>query len=114
MKIEITATPTFWLYLSAEQIELISQCATAHYDSTCRASAKLGGFVYGWTNAVKFNATTPVQASFREIDTVLKCLEIGYYIDDLAFQSKQLSMTLRRALFQSNIEISKIHITLEV
>lgn len=45
MKIEITATPTFWLYLSAEQIELISQCATAHYDSTCRASAKLGGFV---------------------------------------------------------------------
>lgn len=114
MKIEITAKPVFWLYMSLEQVKLISECASVHYDSACRASAKVGGFVYGWMNSKSANPDMPLQAAFRDVDTALKCLEIGYHFDEHAGPSKQLSMELRRAMFKANQEISKIRIEMEV
>lgn len=113
MKIEITAKPVFWINLTADEIQLIKNCALSHYDRTCISAAKVGGFIYGWDNALRFDNEAKISASFREIDIVLKCLEIGYHNDDWTIPSQQLSMTLRRALFKSNDELSKFRFTLD-
>lgn len=114
MKIVLSAQPVFSFNLKADEIQLIKRCALSHYDTACRSAAGVGGFIHSWDNALRFNSEAKISASFREIDAVLKCLEIGYHNDDWAIPSQQLSMTLRRALFKANQEVSKIHIEMDV
>lgn len=57
-----------------EDLELLRACAVAHYDGPVKASAKQGGFIYGWIN----KQTIPglgCRCSSEELDTCAKALE---------------------------------------
>lgn len=78
MKFEIKGQPVFNFSLQESEIRLISKCAESHYDAVCRASAALGGFVYGWARRTDLgppDVRVEVSATWDELATVLKNLE---------------------------------------
>ena len=69
----VSYSPVFHLTLNKDIVDLIVEKGLNHYDGTCRAACKQGGFIYGWRNCVNCEATCT--ASFRELDLTLKILE---------------------------------------
>lgn len=90
MQIVITARPIFNLPLTLDQIELLAKLSDAHYDGRCKAASRpgTGGFIHGWKGCATFHAENPhldrepftVQATWHEIDTTLKILEMCSYL----------------------------------
>lgn len=76
MKIEIIGRPEFWFALTDAQMAVLELLSSVHYDGVCKDATKVGGFIYGWKNARASVEATTVRASFREIDTCLKILEV--------------------------------------
>jgi len=117
MKIEITCTPKFWLYLTLAQVELLSKLAIWHYDATCNRAALQGGFIFGWLNHYKFveehdEGHGPVSASFGDLDLALKIMEmppksIPDQKEALAMIG-EMSINFRRALSLSNAVCSDL------
>ncbi|WP_157979478.1 hypothetical protein [Rhodoferax ferrireducens] len=75
MRIEITSQPRFELPLSLETVDLLMEMSRHHYDFVCKQASAVGGFIYGWRNSVSFVPESPVSATWRELDTVLKICE---------------------------------------
>lgn len=75
MKFEIAGRPEFWFNLTDEQLYVLQTLSSVHYDGVCKQAAKLGGFIYGWTNARAFTKDANLKASWRELDTCCKILE---------------------------------------
>lgn len=87
MNIEITGTPAFHLPLTPIHIDVLMRLSDLHYDVTCKAASKLGGFLYGWNNAITWKEQNrepdddtkyTVQADWRDLDICLKIMEITY------------------------------------
>lgn len=77
MRIDIIGQPTFRFELTVNQVLSIRTCAINHYDTLCRKSGMVGGFVYGWVVQASFENPTTVSATFRELDLTCKILEGG-------------------------------------
>lgn len=80
------------LRLTGRELEVIFRTAEHHYDGKCAGSAQPGGFLYGWKNRLffkgSFNArnrkeSIEMPATWGELDTVAKVLEMaGYQFDN--------------------------------
>lgn len=82
------------LNLTGREVEIIFRTAEHHYDGKCKSAAMPGpgAFVNGWKNRLfmtgSFNArnrkqSVDVPASWGELDTVAKILEMaGYQFDN--------------------------------
>lgn len=60
--------------VTATEVETIAALSSCHYDNTCRRACRVGEFIYGWYNSIRFNAPS-VNVSAREADLVCKILE---------------------------------------
>lgn len=94
MRIEIAAQPKFWLRMSLPLVNLLVKLSRAHYDSVCRSASipGPGAFINGWLCSLTpisgdklaedgtrlEDSGTPimVSASFHDLDTVLKIIEM--------------------------------------
>ena len=83
MQVQITVRPSFRFDLTAKEAEMLKILAGSHYDSTCRKSADVGGFIYGWNNMM-FNLASDeaesVTGTWDELDLACKILEPSNYI----------------------------------
>jgi hypothetical protein len=88
VQIEISAEPRFYVPLTLEEVEVLKELSSLHYDALCRASGEpvTGGFIHGWWNSLSIQvnypisdepteALRPVKASWRELDLCLKIME---------------------------------------
>lgn len=57
MKLEgVLYQPKLIIQLTVADVGLLITCSELHYDAKCNAAGKLGGFLYGWNNVVKWAA----------------------------------------------------------
>lgn len=106
MLVEVSAQPEFLIPLNLEQVNILMDLSTHHYDSTCRAASKRGetfdqqGFIYGWHTVISAYVNTPVipdfdpiddmgkqtvkvKATWRQLDLVLKILEMTGHLEPI-------------------------------
>lgn len=87
MKIAIRGVPAFELTLSKRLVQTLMQCSELHYDSTCKAQSKVGGFIYGANNCVGLLEKDSVTVSWtwRQCDIACKIAEFpptGLFSDE--------------------------------
>lgn len=125
MNIEITGTPAFHLPLTPLHIDVLMRLSDLHYDGTCKAASKLGGFLYGWNNAIQWRHKNPdpkddtihtVRADWHNLDICLKIMEIAYmrgWLDamesnhsreDIQTAVHELELSFRGAMRQASHE----------
>lgn len=108
MKVTIIGRPEYQLLMDSETVALLMLLAQTHYDGTCRAAARPGGFLYGWANIVCWNQDTlddsiepqRCAASARELDLTLKLCEGAPHLTLAANRDllQAYAVTARRAL----------------
>lgn len=86
MKTFLQAELIAHIEVSDEDFDFIKKCCDGHYDFKVAETVKVGGFLYGHTNrrdwAKEANEPDNVMTlRFRQIDLLLKALEMGNYID---------------------------------
>lgn len=121
MKIEIHAVAKFWMDLTPEHVGVLMKAAQWHYDGVCNQAAQVGGFIYGWNNAVTpypgMEVTPKCSASFRDLDICLKILEIAGTImfPDEIDQDRvtDLRKSFRAALQMANEKMGEITFAVE-
>jgi len=87
MKFHIRLVPRFRFELTPAQLTMLTKASEMHYDASCRglslrptpgASASTG-LLLGWRNAHDWAATSGdpaiLEASWRDLDLCLKCME---------------------------------------
>ena len=117
MKIQIVAAPKFLLPLTLSQVDLLMKLGLMHYDHTCNAAVRVGGFIYGWNNRVTFSAEeaehpSPCVANFRELDLCLKIMEFPPLSEDELRDLADMRISFGRALSRSS-EMNKFQIDVE-
>lgn len=111
MKITIYALPHFRCEFTEDQLGVLARLSNLHYDGTCQAASRIGGFIYGWLVGYKAYLTYReegesfyVYAKFRELDLCCKILEGSHFLrddrDGLTVAS-DLAWALRKALIKS-------------
>ena len=87
MKATIRAKAVFDVPMTDEELRVLAALSAAHYDGTCRAASQDGGFLRGWRNRCDWLLEDKqplgdfqVNASWRELDLLLKCLEGARYL----------------------------------
>ena len=83
MKIQVHARPQFTIPFTPEDINLLVTLSEQHYDGYCRSISRPGpeGFLCGWkrrydcTGASSPEEPLAVEATWRQLDTLAKCLE---------------------------------------
>lgn len=69
--------PFFILMLTKRVASALVTLSENHYDSRCQLAGREGGFLYGWRNHfVEFELDSPVETSPRELDTLMKIMEL--------------------------------------
>lgn len=109
MKIEISSRPVFSLPLPLKTVELLMTMSRHHYDGRCKSASAVGGFIYGWSNSVTFAPEGPVDATWDQLDTLLKiCENVAVLHEDPGARSVvwKLTTDVHRALSHWN-RISK-------
>ena len=113
MRCTLHAIPSFLLTITREELAVLLDCAGTHYDSVCKSSSLQGGFLYGWKNQFFFlsdGEATPnevnVTATWREMDTCLKILEMPRH--HVAMRAQNLSHSLRQYLRQSQTHLTHL------
>lgn len=82
MKFEVTAKPVFHFTPTEQQIACLISLARLYYDGRCKAAAQQGGFIYGWRNAIVEFKMPEVSASWHDLDTTMKIIEMVNYMPD--------------------------------
>lgn len=73
--------PKLIIQLTVADVGLLITCSELHYDGTCKAAGRSGGFLRGWKNRVQFaedsKDTIPVDliVDFKTCDLVAKITE---------------------------------------
>jgi hypothetical protein len=77
MKATIQATPTIYLFLTAEIIDMIEVLSRKHYDAVCRRVSLPGGEVDCWRDVLRTwdEKEIRVDFTFREADIIAKVCE---------------------------------------
>lgn len=112
MNYEIYGVPRFEFRISRQQLDFLMDYSSAHYDTECRFASRVGGFVYGWNNRMGIDSYTRVSASFRDLDTCLKILEIpipSMNLKDRKIQ-EELASSFRDMLTFANSQCKYWHI----
>ena len=110
---EVKFTPTAILTFTLEELEVLLECCEKHYDYVCRSlAAKAADTPDGRNGKVRgmLNATTVVgenyshELTWREIDTMVKSLEVGQYLPDVERGKAAfgLGLELRKVLHTLN------------
>lgn len=100
------------LELNEPELELLIECSKAHYDRHCRSISEVGGFLYGMKNMLDIGEAER-SCSFREIDTLCKCLEVSpllYGKDPIkAVQASGIWMFMKQQLNDINREWTRLN-----
>jgi hypothetical protein len=80
MKIEPSVSFKYYVYVDAQTLKALVMLGLDHYDDHCRRSAQNDGFIAIWYRImIGANGWIPpdyIEASWREIDTCCKILEM--------------------------------------
>lgn len=98
MDIEIRVQCVFSVPFVQEQIDVLTKLAQVHYDHKCKSAPEEGGFIAKWQKYMSADRVYrdtltenddpfTVSATFSELDTCLKILEVA----NLAYHSKLIS-----------------------
>ena len=105
MKVLIRSQPVFDIPITPIELGILKRMSESHYDGHCNSISRVGGFLYGWTNHQEFLAEIDapedqyrVTATWSQVDTLLKCLEMRRYLhsDD----EREIALRLSRQLFK--------------
>lgn len=115
--ITVTASPTFELQLSLQDVEIMQRLAKHHYDSTCRLAGETG-FIKRWQSGLlaQFEDEAVVlTASWYDLDILSKILESRFWEseNDAARMSK-ISITIGEAMRIARAEVSGVRIPVVV
>lgn len=109
MEAKIVLKPSFSLKLETDIVEILIQESSRHYDLSCRGASREGGFIFGWRNSIDFGCSCA--ASFRELDTTLKILEM-YKGDKMDVVNNYKKMVIKCFDVSNNLELNSIDIAL--
>ncbi len=126
MKIEMTASAVFLFKLSEDQMRVLIDCSTWHYDYACKIASRPGGVIFGWNNSMtcyreddsrteaEKDEFLPCHAVWRDLDICCKILE-GTHV--LSKDDRQIAYALQRrfrdCLRQANEKIHTIKFDVE-
>lgn len=88
--------------------------ALRHYDVTCRNAALLSGFMYGWSNTVKFSDPedpSSIHTDFKDLNLTLKILEGASQAPESDQQALKDFRDLIRAALEKSYELKTIVLT---
>lgn len=70
--------------LAKTEVTRIQRIALSHYDATCIAAAKVGGFIYGWMNSLNLETADAKDFTINldQVSLVTKILEQESYQKD--------------------------------
>jgi hypothetical protein len=89
-----------------EDFEFIWECCTHHYDLTVKAMVNIGGFLYGFRNRRSFsnNVDKAADLTLRQIDLVLKSLEMYYANKEQAYRLTTELQAISKELIEVHTE----------
>jgi hypothetical protein len=101
MKVTIHGKPTFTVRLTRSLVDRLIGIAKVHYDAACRRTGCPGGFLYGFQ--VHFELDPDAQTidetlSWRDVDTLLKVLEVRHYLPNTNQAVEDLNRSLHCAM----------------
>ncbi len=83
MKYYLQATLSAFIQITDEDFKLLWDDCENHYDAKIQSFTKVGGFMYGWKNRrdwAENEEDKEKELTFREIDSLLKAMEMDYTI----------------------------------
>jgi len=101
MKVTIHGKPTFTAKLTRQLANELIKIATMHYDSTCKRAGCPGGFLYGFWISFELDSgleTNDATMSWRDVDTLLKILEVRHYLPHVSPAVDDLNRSLHQAM----------------
>ena len=105
-RIVVYGKPVFDFTISAQEIEMLVDLSTRHYDATCKMASALGGFIYGWRNMAAGHVAVAVSATWRDLDLCCKILEGRQFYrqneQHLLRMASDMAMEFGRALRYAN------------
>jgi hypothetical protein len=79
VNIEIRAIPSYKLDITETLVDSLMLCCSMHYSPECIVAGKVGGFIFGWNNAIKAGNQCDfdpcITATSRQLDIALKIME---------------------------------------
>ncbi len=115
IKMTMYADPKFKVYLTRDQVRVLTNLSLLHYDSTCQSYGAVGGLLYGWENRFEFNLhdgeLTPesvmeLNCNRHNLDILCKILELGFgmlRVGDNSSESDYIAATSMRAAFSGTL-----------
>lgn len=88
MKHQIFVKPEVDLQPTDEEFDFLLKCCKLHYSYDCQSLIEVGGFLYGWKGRREFYKNNKADKgderpsytiSFRQMDTLLKAMEMAPY-----------------------------------
>jgi hypothetical protein len=89
MDIQINASPVFLVPLREKHIKILMLLSEHHYDGTCKAASKVGGFLHRWKNQIDWwksgcyeqeEEYKTIRTDMHELGLCCKMLEIASYL----------------------------------
>ena len=99
---EISFKPIAHVTFTSAEIRLMCECSRCHYDGVCKDASKVGGFLYGMSNAEENAPGHSHSLTWRQLDTLAKILELG----------SMLELEKAKTAFGLNLEIRRTFHTL--
>jgi hypothetical protein len=79
MQVNLQGSPSATFTLTSAEAYVLMRCSATHYDSVCIQASAPGGFIARWHRVTTSEDPVfgrEVYASFDELDTSLKCMEL--------------------------------------
>lgn len=80
--ISVGCTQRFDIVATPQMVSLLMKLGEMHYDGVCKASVRVGGFIYGWNNWMVYEEQEKRTTAFtaqvldnRQLQTCMKILE---------------------------------------
>lgn len=84
MNINIIGEPRFYLGINLKTVSTLIKLSEHHYDPTCRAAGRVGGFLHGWKSLLE----TQLNSKGVELDREKVCVRPSG-------SARQLDLTLK-------------------
>lgn len=113
MKTFLQAKLIAHIEIEDEDFDFIKKCCKHHYDFKVKSSVEVGGFLYGYTNRREWSKGQDkvLELEFRQIDLLLKALEMGQYIE--LGKAAVISVKLKKILTCMNEKYAELNPELE-
>lgn len=103
------------LELTKKELGILLECSKHHYDGHCQSMSRQGGILYGMRNMLDMEeeGVTRRFCAFREIDSMVKCLEIAPLVfrptPEKAEEAGRLFYDLKQLLKGINDETARVN-----